>query len=172
MPIRLSLIPNLVLCLLLVGCASRNSVPPQSHFNDAQRHRLLQVFADWAGTPYRFGGNDQKGVDCSGFIQQVFWQLDGRLLPRTTEQLAELGGRVRLQKLQPADLIFFKTGEKQRHAGIYIGNGEFIHASTSRGVMISRLDNPYWQDAWWMARRLAPEEVINRSVDLSLKSAE
>jgi cell wall-associated NlpC family hydrolase len=104
-------------------------------------------------------------VDCSGFIQQVFLQLEGPYLPRTTEQQARQGDKVAAHRLQPADLVFFKTGWKQRHAGIYLGNGEFMHASTSRGVMISRLDNPYWQDSWWMARRLMPSAVEWSSVE-------
>eukprot|EP01155_Anaeramoeba_flamelloides_P013285 Anaeramoba_flamelloidesa336256_9.p1 GENE.a336256_9~~a336256_9.p1 ORF type:complete len:163 (-),score=9.63 a336256_9:155-643(-) len=148
-------IPCLLLCLLLAGCAGSPPMIGQSHSRDPLRNRLLLSYADWAGTPYRLGGADRAGVDCSGFIQQVFLQLDGRVLPRTTEQLARSGTRVVGNRLQPADLVFFKTGWKQRHAGIYLGNGEFMHASTSRGVMVSRLDNPYWQDAWWMARRLA-----------------
>lgn len=153
------------LVLLLTGCAGSPPVFEQTHANHPVRNQLLLAYADWAGTPYRFGGDDRRGVDCSGLIQQVFLQVDGRVLPRTTEQQARQGVPVAAQRLQPADLVFFKTGWKQRHAGIYLGNGEFMHASTSRGVMISRLDNPYWLDAWWMARRLAGMEYdadINR----------
>ncbi|GAA0694854.1 NlpC/P60 family protein [Marinobacterium maritimum] len=151
---RPCVIPCLLFCLMLAGCASPPPVIEQSHSRDPLRNRLLQTYAEWEGTPYRYGGDNREGVDCSGFIQQVFLQLDGRQLPRTTERQALQGSEIAAHHLQPADLIFFKTGWKQRHAGIYLGNGEFMHASTSRGVMISRLDNPYWQDAWWMARRL------------------
>ncbi len=147
-------IPCLLLCLLLAGCAGSPPVIKHGHTHDPLRNRLLLAYADWAGTPYLLGGDGPGGVDCSGFIQQVFLQLDGRWLPRTTEQQARQGSEIALHRLQPADLVFFKTGWRQRHAGIYLGNGEFMHASTSRGVMISRLDNPYWQEAWWMARRL------------------
>lgn len=148
------LLPGLLAGLLLSGCAGSPPVLTQVDHKDPVRNRLLLAYAGWQGTPYRFGGDDRRGVDCSGFIQQVFLQLDGRRLPRTTEQQAQQGETVPLHRLQPADLVFFKTGWKQRHAGIYLGNGEFMHASTSSGVMVSRLDNPYWQDAWWMARRL------------------
>jgi cell wall-associated NlpC family hydrolase len=61
---------------------------------------------------------------------------------------------VALDELQTADLVFFKTGWKTRHVGIYIGEGQFLHASTSRGVMISSLDNPYWQRHYWTSRRV------------------
>ncbi|PSL12479.1 lipoprotein Spr/probable lipoprotein NlpC [Marinobacterium halophilum] len=146
---------SILLCLLLAGCAGTPArFDSVSHIDDPVRNRLLLVYAEWAGTPYRFGGESRQGVDCSGFIKQVYWRLDGQQLPRTTAQQSGLGVSVAREHLQPADLVFFKTGWKQRHAGIYLGGGEFMHASSQRGVMISRLDNPYWQDAWWMARRM------------------
>ncbi|MBV0932601.1 C40 family peptidase [Marinobacterium weihaiense] len=141
--------------MLLAGCSSTSSTRyAPAAVDDPVRNRLLISYSQWAGTPYRYGGDDRRGVDCSGFIQQVYRQLDGRQLPRTTEAQARLGDRVARDRLRPADLVFFRTGWKQRHAGIYLGGGEFMHASTSRGVMISRLDNPYWEGSWWMARRL------------------
>ncbi|MDH3218739.1 MAG: C40 family peptidase, partial [Gammaproteobacteria bacterium] len=61
--------------------------------------------------------------------------------------------RVSPRQIQPGDLVFFKTGWKKNHVGIYLRNGKFMHASSSRGVMISEIQNPYWSDAFWMARR-------------------
>ncbi|MDY6891730.1 MAG: NlpC/P60 family protein [Pseudomonadota bacterium] len=149
-----SLLLPLLIATLLAGCAS--TPPPAftpADLNHPRRQQLLAHYSQWAGTPYRYGGQGRSGVDCSGFIQRVYAQLDGTRLPRTTEQQAGVGTEVARSQLQPADLVFFKTGWKQRHVGIYIGNGEFIHASTSQGVTISHLDNPYWRNAWWMARR-------------------
>lgn len=144
----------MLIAALLTGCSS---VPrhenTSSDYNHPQRQQLLARYSQWAGTPYRLGGLSRSGVDCSGFIQQIYVELGGPILPRTTAQQTRIGVEVARHQLQPADLVFFKTGWKLRHAGIYIGNGEFIHASSSSGVMISRLDNPYWDDAWWMARR-------------------
>jgi len=140
--------------VMLAGCSSPPRQPGlASDLDHPRRQQLLEHYSQWAGTPYRYGGRDRAGVDCSGLIQRIYADLDGTYLPRTVEQLARIGQKVKRHQLQPADLVFFKTGWMQRHAGIYIGNGEFIHASTSRGVMISRLDNPYWAQAWWMARR-------------------
>ncbi len=151
---RLRLIPLfLLLALGLVGCSNRPQMPPPTAFDHPMRQALLAEYSDWAGTPYRLGGHSPQGVDCSGFIQQVYLGLDQRKLPRTTAEQAKLGHKIARDALQPGDLVFFKTGFKQRHAGIYLGNGEFMHASTRRGVMVSRLDNPYWLDVWWMARR-------------------
>lgn len=144
----------LVATLMLSACSSTPPAPRTVASDHPVRVQLLQHYSEWAGTPYRLGGGSLDGVDCSGFIQQVYFRFDDRQLPRTTAQQARLGQRVSRTELQPADLVFFKTGFKQRHAGIYLGNGEFMHASSSRGVMISRLDNPYWHESWWMGRRL------------------
>ena len=144
----------LLATLMLSACSSAPPAPRMVASDHPVRVQLLQHYSEWAGTPYRLGGGSLDGVDCSGFIQQVYFRFDDRQLPRTTAQQARLGQRISRTELQPADLVFFKTGFKQRHAGIYLGNGEFMHASSSRGVMISRLDNPYWRDSWWMGRRL------------------
>jgi len=155
MPTRIArLLLPLGLALLLTACSSAPRVSAPVDPDHPVRFALLQQYAHWEGTPYRYGGNSRRGVDCSGFIQQVYRGFADRHLPRTTRQQAELGRAVSWSELEPGDLVFFKTGFKQRHAGIYLGNGEFMHASTSRGVILSRLDNPYWADAWWMARRL------------------
>lgn len=119
------------------------------------RSDLHQQYQRWAGTPYRLGGVDQRGIDCSGLVLRVYEDLYGLRLPRTTEAQVNLGRKVAPDELQTADLVFFKTGWKTRHVGIYIGQGRFFHASTSRGVMISSLDNPYWQRHYWTSRRVS-----------------
>ncbi len=76
------------------------------------------------------------------------------MLPRTVDEQRKLGFAVKKSQLKVGDLLFFKTGWSSRHVGIYIGNNEFMHASTSQGVMISSLDNSYWKQKYWQARRL------------------
>ncbi len=115
---------------------------------------LIKEYHQWKGTPYRLGGQSKSGVDCSALVQQVFNSSLSKKIPRTTKQQVSTGSYVKRKHLEVGDLVFFKTSWKVRHVGIYIGNGEFFHASTSRGVMISRLDNVYWQDKYWQARRL------------------
>ncbi|WP_233401944.1 NlpC/P60 family protein [Marinomonas ostreistagni] len=116
--------------------------------------RLLQQYRDWQHTPYAWGGMSKQGVDCSGLVYLTFQQQFGTLLPRTTEQQAQSGDYIDLQQLAPGDLVFFKTASKVRHVGIYVEQGKFLHASTSKGVILSRLDNVYWKKHFWHARRI------------------
>ncbi|MGH8762807.1 MAG: NlpC/P60 family protein, partial [Nitrosospira sp.] len=77
------------------------------------------------------------------------------VLPRSTEFQAELGEDIGKAQLRAGDLVFFKTGISVRHVGVYLEGGRFLHASTSKGVMISRLNESYWKSAYWKAKRLA-----------------
>lgn len=146
--------------LLLTGCFSTGrqvSQPlmPMPEVVESQgdiRLVLEQQYQVWAGTPYRLGGADKNGVDCSALVQSIFTQAFDVQLPRTTSEMVATGDLVTRQALQPLDLVFFRTGRTQ-HVGIYLGQGEFLHASTSRGVIISKLDNPYWKRNFWTARR-------------------
>lgn len=115
---------------------------------------LRQAFSQWQGTPYRFGGNDKSGIDCSALVQRIYHESFNISLPRTTENQAEKGYLVYRDQLQVGDLVFFKTGWRTRHVGIYIGRDEFIHASTSKGVIISSLNNVYWKPRYWQAKRI------------------
>lgn len=150
---RSYLVVPLMLTLLLAGCSSTPR-QPDTAFPGNHRAALEQQYQVWRGTPYRLGGLDRGGIDCSGFVYRLFGELYGLQLPRTTEDQAKLGQQVRRERLQVADLVFFKTGWRTRHVGIYLGNGEFLHASTSRGVVISSLDNPYWKRHYWQYKRL------------------
>lgn len=112
------------------------------------------VYSDWKGTPYRLGGNSKRGIDCSAFVQIGYSSVFNQRLPRTTGELATVGQWIPLREAVKGDLVFFKTGRRMRHVGIYLGNDQFLHASTSQGVVISRLDNPYWRQTFWQARRV------------------
>jgi len=86
----------------------------------------------------------------------VYYDAFGLKLPRTTKKQALTGSSIAKNKLQAGDMILFKTGWNVRHIGIIITNGKFIHASTSRGVEISSVQNPYWKSKYWQSRRLLP----------------
>lgn len=106
---------------------------------------LLAEAFDWQGTPYKYGGTSRQGVDCSGFVMQTFVNSLGIKLPRTSAEQAKHCKKVKKKDLAPGDLLFFKTnGHGVSHVGLYIGAGQFIHASSSKGVMVSDLDHKYW----------------------------
>jgi cell wall-associated NlpC family hydrolase len=155
--IRLGII--LLSLFLMGGCStpSKNSTVNKS-LNKEQgsllSNLLRKEFRYWQGTPYRLSGNSKKGIDCSAFVQNVYTNSFNVQLPRTTEKQAQQGYFVDKNKLQLADLVFFKTGFNIRHVGIYIGNNEFIHASKSKGVITSSLNNVYWKKNYWQAKRI------------------
>ncbi len=106
---------------------------------------LIREVALWIGTPYRYGGTGRSGVDCSGFIVTVNRNVYGRQLPRQTAAIANETRRVNRRGLRDGDVVFFRTkGRKISHAGIYLGNGYFVHASSSRGVVVDNLNTDYW----------------------------
>lgn len=111
---------------------------------------------EWQGTRYRLGGNSKSGIDCSGFTQVTFRDLFGIDLPRTTTEQASEGFRVAKNEIKTGDLVFFNTGRgpNGKHVGIYVKNGQFLHASTKGGVIYSSMDSPYWSRTFWQARRL------------------
>ena len=117
---------------------------------------LNDQLQSWRGTPYRYGGMSRSGVDCSGFVLMTMRDKFDLHLPRETRQQSKIGTEIDKDELLPGDLVFFKTGsgESGLHVGIYDTNNQFIHASTSRGVMRSSLDNVYWRKNFWQARRI------------------
>ncbi|WFF42442.1 hypothetical protein EVC62_13510 [Salinicola endophyticus] len=117
------------------------------------REALLDEHQRWVGTPYVLGGNGRHGIDCSALMQHVFTEAFSLELPRTTEEQVQEGSRVSRSDLKAGDLIFFRPPGPYNHVGVYVGNGYFLHASTSQGVKLSRLDNVYWKRYYWQARR-------------------
>ena len=119
------------------------------------KQQLLSQLNQWKGVPHKYGGLSKQGIDCSGFVHLIFAQEFGIQVPRTTQYQMRKGVVVEQAELIPGDLVFFITGFDQRHVGIYMGENQFMHTSSSRGVMISKLSNPYWSGVYWHARRLA-----------------
>lgn len=116
--------------------------------------KLYRQYRIWKGTPYKYGGLSLNGVDCSGFVYNAYKNIYNISLPRTTKNQVRKGKRVYLYELRTGDLLFFETGWDERHVGIYLEKGKFMHASSSKGVKISSIRNPYWKDHYWQARRL------------------
>lgn len=158
-----------VLLLLLCLSSCRTSAPPLDYralvraadrlemdIGPRDNPTLYLEVASWVGTPYRSGGQSRRGTDCSGFVRQVYQKVYGIDLPRSTAEQVDKGKRVRRHKLREGDLVFFHGRRKRRanHVGIYLKDGRFIHASTSRGVIVSRLDEDYWDKHWLRGRRV------------------
>jgi cell wall-associated NlpC family hydrolase len=112
----------------------------------------------WLGTPYRWGGTTRRGIDCSAFVQQLMRATFDIELPRTTATQIHRGERIAKSDLIPGDLVFFRR-RGVRHVGVYMGNDEFIHASSSRGVTVSKLSSTYYTRHYWQSRRVLPEFV-------------
>ena len=109
----------------------------------------------YIGTPYLWGGTTPKGFDCSGFVQYIY-KNNGISLPRTTSQQWKVGTYVSKSDLKPGDLIFLQNTYREgvSHVGIYIGDGKMIHASSSKGVVISSLSTSYYTKHYLGARRV------------------
>ncbi|WP_394138500.1 C40 family peptidase [Cytobacillus oceanisediminis] len=119
--------------------------------------QLIPLAKKYIGIPYQWGGTTPSGFDCSGYITFVYKQLD-KNLPRTTSGMYSTGVSVKKSDLRVGDLVFFNTsGKGVSHAGIYIGDNNFVHASTSKGVMISSLNDPYY----WKSRYIGARRVLD-----------
>ncbi len=116
---------------------------------------LVNTALGFQGTPYRFGGTNPTGFDCSGLVRYVFAQ-HGIPMPRLAAQQFEVGRKVEIDDVQPGDLVFFSTiAPGPSHVGIAVGGGEFVHAPSSRGwVQTERLDSSYWRQRFIAAKRV------------------
>jgi cell wall-associated NlpC family hydrolase len=116
--------------------------------------QLQNAHQEWQGTPYRYGGEGSNGIDCSAFTQQVFRDFFNKDLPRHTRSQLQVGEGIRRRSIKTGDLIFFKTGRRSLHVGISMGNGDFLHASVSSGVIVSNIAEQYWAARYLGARRV------------------
>ncbi|OJW80970.1 MAG: hypothetical protein BGO69_19790 [Bacteroidetes bacterium 46-16] len=108
---------------------------------------LYQFIDEWYGVRYRYGGTDKSGIDCSAFVQRLYEQVFGTDVVRTAfEQFQSVDLMKNINNLREGDLVFFRIHRKRiSHVGIYLVNNFFVHASLSQGVMISNLNEDYWQ---------------------------
>jgi len=115
--------------------------------------QLTRSALRFLGVPYVFGGTSTTGFDCSGYVQHVFASL-GISVPRTADAQYYAGSKI-VGQMKAGDLVFFQTYEPgPSHVGIYIGNNQFVHASSSHGVMVSSLSDSYWAARYLGAKRL------------------
>ena len=160
------------LATLLAACSSRAPAPvpvikPQvTSYSQASpspvADDVLIRAIGLVGTPYRWGGNTpDSGFDCSGLIKYVYRDAAGISLPRSTREMIVMRApTVNLNALQSGDLVFFATsgGSQVSHAGIYVGDGRFVHAPSTGGtVRLDYLSNSYWAKAYLQAKRVIPQ---------------
>ena len=159
-------------CLLLSGCRSSKGAsshggygkPGSSHVDYAREYAgpmgkdLAEEARRWLGTPYRYGGQDRNGTDCSGLVLEIYRSVCAVKIPRTTSEQKSYCTQVARNKTQVGDLVFFGGGKGVSHVGLYIGKGEMIHASSSRGVVVSNIDTGYWGERFKGAGRVAGAE--------------
>lgn len=129
---------------------------PEPLASDGAIHpAVISLALSLQGTPYRNGGSDPSGFDCSGFVQWVFAQ-QGLALPREVRQQYLVGEQIESDEVRPGDLVFFETvSSGASHVGIALGGGEFVHAPSSRGVVrTERYASSYWAGRWVGARRI------------------
>jgi cell wall-associated NlpC family hydrolase len=151
------------LSLVAVGCRSAADARPndrqQAHSkvganerrSTGRASRVVAVALAQVGVPYRWGGADPRGFDCSGLVMYVYGRA-GVSLPHGTAKQYRLGTPVSRKELVPGDIVFF---DRLNHSGIYIGDGRFVHATkTGDTVKVSRLDEAWFERRWVGARRL------------------
>lgn len=149
---------SISLSLLACNHSGGTSHLPAGVKNSLRLEQLYQRHQQWHGTPYLLGGLSDQGIDCSGFVQLTFIDEFGVQLPRTTTAQSRQGYPIPKQQLRAGDLVFFDITDqgKLQHVGIYLEQNKFLHASTSKGVIISDITAPYWHDNYWQAIRVLP----------------
>ncbi len=155
---------SIVFCSAMSGCASYAPAPaepvaaPAPPARAERSEALLQALLA-LGVDYRYGGNSPvTGFDCSGLVAYVFREAWGIRLPHNTRAQSEAGVRVSLAELRPGDLVFYDTDKRPfSHVGIYMGNGQFVHAPKSGArVRVESLESSYWTRRFNGARRIEP----------------
>ena len=155
------------LCGVTFGAESQASEPPATALTKLQgltsRASELAIQAmGMIGIRYKYGGDaPESGLDCSGLVRYVFKQVWGKDLPRTSEQISQVGQKIEANDLRPGDLVFYNTLRRGfSHVGIYLGDNKFIHAPSSGGqVRIDSMDLSYWKKRFNGARRIdVPEQ--------------
>ena len=117
---------------------------------------LYKSIADWIGTPYHYSGNDKCGVDCSGFVTAIYKATYQINLDGSAKDIYKRSDAIRKNELHEGDLVFFKIkGHRISHVGIFLGDNKFVHSSTQKGVVISNLDDPYYEKYFYKGGRIS-----------------
>lgn len=134
--------------------AKKTADKSKKTFSGTYANAIVSTAQTFIGVPYVFGGTTPSGFDCSGYVQYVF-KMHGLDIPRLADEQYNFGKAVTRSQLKAGDLVFFTTyAAGVSHCGIYIGDGKFLHASSSKGVKIDSLDSEYWKPRFIGARKV------------------
>jgi len=167
---KFNLLYILLVVVILSACSSKKSVTSTSlksasyehikntlQLNDKEMHTPLYEFiAEWYGVPYKYGECSKNGIDCSGFVNLLYQKVYHKTLERNSNDIFQKQcKKINKNDLKEGDLVFFKIDSKEiSHVGVYLRNNKFVHASTKKGVMISDLNEPYFQKHFYAFGRL------------------
>lgn len=128
--------------------------------NATSNLKLYKFIYEWIGTPYRFGGNTKTGIDCSAFTKAIYDKVFNTNILRNSRDIFSTVNPLSKDELKEGDLVFFKIKSRSiSHVGVYLGENRFAHASSSRGVVISNLNEPYYSRYFYKGGRiLEPED--------------
>ena len=159
------------LTIILIGLSSCHTSAPRLDYKAlaqasvrlgmdielTDNHKLYVNAAEWIGTPYRAGGDNRHGTDCSGLVSQLYKKTYRMRLSRSTDGQLKESNKIARRNLREGDLVFFtsrSSRKKVAHVGIYLKDGKFIHASTSQGVIVSSLKEKYYTQHWLCGGRV------------------
>ncbi|MEO6305930.1 MAG: NlpC/P60 family protein [Bacteroidia bacterium] len=167
----------LVFCILLIGYGCRHKKDAVKTVNkpkaeaksgavafrekmgitnkEVKDNKLYSFISDWYGAPYKYGGCEKTGVDCSCFTINLFEKVYGKKMPRTAGEIYKECEKTNINKAEEGDLIFFKINSNSiTHVGVYLRDNKFVHASTTKGVLVNSLTETYYQKYFYSAGKL------------------
>lgn len=125
---------------------------------------LLNFIEEWFGTRYKYGGETKRGIDCSALTGSLLMAVYGFIVPRTARQQYEASEKIKREELKEGDLVFFNTTGGVSHVGLYLENDYFVHASSSQGVTITSLNDPYFSKRYIGAGRVLDSPGLAHSI--------
>ncbi|WP_405292491.1 C40 family peptidase [Algibacter sp. Ld11] len=145
---------------VVISSEEKNYRPRTANSRRTKADNIIEYAESFEGVRYKWGGTTKAGMDCSGLIYESFRAYDVNL-PRISRDMAKRGDKINLKDVHKGDLLFFKTGNRRNainHVGLIVSiennNIEFIHATSSKGVMTSWINETYWHKAFYEARRI------------------
>lgn len=147
------LLTAVTLAMLFTACGPAKQIQrPNAHYDSSrslttrEQNALVKEAKRWLGTKYKYGGHSRSGTDCSGMVMEVYRKVCDVALPRSSHEQQAYCKGISKKDLMEGDLVFFATGRGKTvsHVGMYIGDGKIVHASASKGVIVSHLDDKYY----------------------------